>query len=1606
MILARALALAALFVWAAAAPASADSALSAAARRSVEFFAALPDRTTGGEGAALAADHIARTFESLGFVTDRHVFLTPRRVHGPARLVLADGKGELPLLPFETNALAPQGLPPGGIAAPLIWTGRGTLAEMEGRPVAGAIAVMELLSGKNWTNAANLGAAAVIFVDRGTPVRGYFTDKRELTPINLPTFLVGAAQLERVLPGFDRLEGPAARGEFSARLTGSARWEQAAAENIYCLVPGADPRRTDDLLVVEAFFDTEALTPGASPGAEAASSVTALLELARRFKETPPARSVLLLATSGNAQGLAGVRDFVWSVRAKAKRLMDMEREQRSRANAAKAALRILESCAAGRPLAQLTEPEADLVAKTLRTQIKNRIDSLSTRLMQLRMADNAGHEAEIRELARHRMHLRNMAEDTELSRLAPHDLAVMEEFIPAAMVEQRAVAADAEEQYRAVKSARRARAVIAQREVSAWVSLHLSTHGTGVGAFNHGFHYDIRPDRNRNPAYGPLERILTAAAERIPAQTGAAPFRDTLRPSRIRPWESWFLDRPGLGGEVAALGGMLGLTLATVEDARATWGTRYDTPDRVDYASLAAQITLVAELVRELATVPQPLYRDLPRQGLSELEGRARFIRQGELFPDQPAPGTVVQVYQGPAMVYAMVDTEGVFRLTGLSDSKNTFHKAIIEAYRFDAEDGRPIWAVDKKQTGKDAYRVKMVRMGMETDLVMFAARPINLAGLLEPRTFNYMTRIDLYDGRRDATPLKYWFSRMDTRESTQAAIFLEGGTPLKMTLSDTVLTRKLILTHAVEDDPEGEGYMPRSFPRITATEFRVAEDMWALLGPRVQNLETHGIVNDRIRDLQGRGTAALAAAREAHAEQRWGDFLENSRSSWALALRVYRDVESTQRDVLLGVLFYIALFVPFAYCAERVLFAFADIHKRILGFLGILCAVIAVIYMVHPAFQLTYSPLVVILAFFIAGLSALVSVIIFMRFEREMERLQRRAGHVTASEVSRLRAFGAAFVIGVTNLRRRKVRTTLTVVTLIILTFTIMSFTSVKSVRQSSASQFRDTASYQGVLMKSLGWASLPREAEDMVREAVRGEAVAAPRVWLEQDDRTTAPYVPVARGERHDEARALVGMSADEPRVSGLDGVLVGGRWLLHGESRAAILPVDLAQRLGIDPAAPGGAEILLWGLPFSVVGCFDPVRMDGFTDLDGEPPTPVIFPSETVAALAESQADDLESGEDISVFQSRYQHMQSGQMIIVQAQTALALGGRLKSLALAPDSGDSKALARSMADRFGLPLFVGGPSGTSLYSATDSIDYSGVPNIAVPLIIAVCIVLNTMISSVYERKREIGVYTSIGMAPTHVSYLFIAEAVAFAVLSAVLGYLLAQTAAGLLSGTSLWEGMTANYSSLSGVAAMFLVITVTLLSVIYPAKVAADIAIPDVSRSWVMPDASGNEVTLTLPFLLKAPEQECVGGFLLDYYQSHRDVTHGLFCSDDISCEFACPIQGFGDKPGVGPDGVPDCLNLRASIWLAPFDFGVKQYTELTFCPSSDQPGFLEIRIRIVREAGEASIWRRLNKNFLNDLRKQLLVWRSLDEEGRADYENRLRHFMGPRQDSQG
>jgi hypothetical protein len=1352
-------------------------------------------------------------------------------------------------------------------------------------------------------------------------------------------------------------------------------------------------------VMVDAFYDSTAWVAGKSPGADEACGVATLLHLARLLKENPPPRTILLVAAGGHAQALAGMRELVWSFSTRSKNLRDMKGNLKDLAKKTAKTIEALKAVSFESPTAMQSadEQSAALVKAALEERIKTEADRVSRRLMQLRLQEEGKADQRlIKQLAQQRQLLRRILWRTSYVGLPVEERRLLDSLVPKTLDDQKAVLGDAKTQLAQIESARSFRGVAKSYDLTTAISLHLSSHGDGFGAFDYGWQYPFRPRINRTPAYSHLADVLYQQAARVEKSLGyPGVFKDTLRPSWLRSWQSYFLGHPPLGGEVTALAGYHGMTFATTDDARAMWGTPEDIPEKMNLDFALKQSEVVCGLIRQLAAVPELIDDIFPRNGFSELEGGAKFLRQGELFADQPAPGTVLLVYQGPALYHVIVDHMGKFYLRGIADSKHSFHKAILEGYKFDDRSGTPIWVIDKNQTGKDAYRVKMYRRFMETDLIMFAADGSTIFNLLEPRTFRYLTKAQIIDGRREAEPLHWFISRIDTFKSTIAKVFLEPGTPLKMTLSDTPLRNKLLLLDADRQDPQGKGYLIEDWPFLHRTEYLAARDMWALLGPRIANLEKRGIYNEQIRKLEQEGMTALKNAQIAFKNKAYDQFLEDSAWSSALATRVYDDVEKTQKDVLYGVLFYIALFVPFAFCLERLLFCYANIFKRIIAFSVILILLIVVIYNVHPAFRLAYSPTVVILAFLIMGLSVVVTLIIFFRFEEEMTRLQSRAKLMQSGEIGRWKAFVAAFLLGVSNLRRRRLRTALTCITLIILTFTIMSFTSAKSVRRHTRIFYDSRVPYQGFELKNVNWKELPPEAYGTISSTFVGKGLAVPRVWLENEDKTRPTIIPAAYRDRRFEAQGLVGLSYEEPLVSGLDRILTGGRWLAENEQQSVLISDRMAQNLNIDRLNPQGRVISLWGMPFDVVGVFSGNKLQELKDLDGEPITPIIYPREVSAGLTEEEVEALESGEDIKEYQSRYQHIEGELTLIIPYRTLLAAGGHLKSVAIRSLSQKSiEATAQNLVDRFGLSLFSGELNGTYLYTASDTMSYSGVPNIIIPLVISIFIVLNTMIGSVYERKGEIAVYTSVGLAPSHVSFLFIAEALALAVLSVVFGYLLAQTTAKLFAETALWSGITVNYSSLSGVAAMILVILVVLVSVIYPSKVAGEIAIPDVNRSWKLPAAQGSELKLTLPFLMTYREHRSIGGFLFEYFDEHQDISHGIFSTANVQFGFICevPLDRVGDQSGC-PEGeceYDQCLQINSRVWLAPFDFGIMQKVDLRFKPVEDDPGFLEIEVLLTRESGEANAWHRINKTFLHEIRKQLLVWRSFDDADKEHY----------------
>jgi ABC-type amino acid transport system permease subunit len=86
-----------------------------------------------------------------------------------------------------------------------------------------------------------------------------------------------------------------------------------------------------------------------------------------------------------------------------------------------------------------------------------------------------------------------------------------------------------------------------------------------------------------------------------------------------------------------------------------------------------------------------------------------------------------------------------------------------------------------------------------------------------------------------------------------------------------------------------------------------------------------------------------------------------------------------------------------------------------------------------------------VILLGFLIFLLSLFVTIMISGKFQQVVKSIRKREGTVEGADVNRGGVIGTAFMLGLNNMRRRKVRTGLTCVTLVLITFVMICFTSV---------------------------------------------------------------------------------------------------------------------------------------------------------------------------------------------------------------------------------------------------------------------------------------------------------------------------------------------------------------------------------------------------------------------------------------------------------------------------------------------------------------------------------------------------------------------------------
>ena len=1172
----------------------------------------------------------------------------------------------------------------------------------------------------------------------------------------------------------------------------------------------------------------------------------------------------------------------------------------------------------------------------------------------------------------------------------------------------------------------------------------------------------------------------------------GDSNFVNAISASGGKTWKTYIPGKIAFDSEVATLVGKTGIAFATIEDARVLTDTPLDTIDRVDLhegGNLHQQAqTLASLLIQALRDEEMPTAARVGNFYCNLFGDVVEFDARESALPNKPVPYPILTLRRKHKTMmgvrgdlFVMGDNKGNFEVAGLAMEGRATRRLKglqeVEAYILDPDSGDIIYAPDLGNYGAELLPnqipINTRRRGCR--VVTFPCVSTTIYDLVDQRYLRTLRELEVYDALTDSAPEKFGMSKPWQQEGVSAAepialVYSEPNTRIKVGMAYGQIGKRLLLIKATKSGMKnptlytGEGFVVRENGRIRLTPYVVVRDMWWLDENRSQLYKRFGISSDRLDKLHQFANEYLARAETELLQNDYQQALKLARAAWGYESRAYPDVKQTGNDVVNGVMFYLALLMPFAYFMERLIFGFPNIHKQILGSFGIFLLVFFFLSQVHPAFQITTTPVIILIAFVVLALTVIVISIIVRKFEEQLEKIRQEGSKVYKADVGRLSASAAAFSLGISNMRKRKGRTILTCCTLVILTFTVISFTSVRTFMHPNRTSLPQvTPRYTGLLIRDQYWRPLEepvltsvlndmqktqitltalerlleRKNEILVKqgqqpiniaeeiasleqggfiEKVDEESIVivrnsvAPRAWYQSSGTGDQSFVQLTRTANPADtsppthaltgealtfaANMLVGMNEAEPEVSGINRYLQYGKWFNPADAGewptewpyAIVLPKGMAELLKITESDMGKATVSVYGADFTVVGVLG-IGFKDLTDNDGEELTPVDYQLMQQQRSRGATGDETLEGE-----LQKYLHLTPDSVAILPYEVVMNQGGTLRSVAvnMEPQTDDPQLLSSidkldlimaPLMNRIALDFFVGRDKDTYLYSSIGMTSFSGMGNLFVPILIAALIVLNTMLGAVYERVREISIYSSVGLAPVHIAFLFLAEACVYAIVGAVLGYLMGQAIATTLVNFGWLAGLTLNYSSMSTVVATIIVMIVVLLSTLYPAIKASRMAVPDIERKWKLPEPEGDVWHFNLPFTVLEEEALGLNVFMRDYFEAHADESASDFYTDQVAFS---AVES------------EDAYQISMMVWLAPYDLGVSQSIQFVTSPvGGEEEDLYKITLDVHRESGEIASWKRVNRRFLNLLRKQLLIWRTFSVDIRAEFHERGR-----------
>ncbi|MFX0013155.1 MAG: M28 family peptidase [Promethearchaeota archaeon] len=1022
----------------------------------------------------------------------------------------------------------------------------------------------------------------------------------------------------------------------------------------------------------------------------------------------------------------------------------------------------------------------------------------------------------------------------------------------------------------------------------------------------------------------------------------------------------------------------VIGLSFFTSESHRLKFNTPFDLPKYLQMDHLKSQVVYsicaLTQLVLEedLDKVLDLEHRDFSIRhtthvGYGIIQGHCKERNETTAwFSD--VPNVLIRVSSrdpsrglyGEYTYLTKTDNDGFFEIHGISSSQPDINlEFIAEAYEFDSK-GNLIKATNLGSYGQTFKRSnKLTSKTITINPTVFKCGTVSLFEVTHPYTqalsANSLTYQVLDPETRN---LFFSFGYIGIKSVSLVFLYPDTSSIMVGELPDGVLG--VYATNSSSEKPRGEGFKVQmgEFQNLGISSFITSLDLQAATKTYVELYTSYNIYDSLVNDTFERAINLMDSAFIQKNNLEYSKAIVTIKEVQTWSLDAFKQARRVIEDGTSTTIFFAILLLPFSFALASLLFTFESGIKRVVVTSIIYGTTLLFFYIIHPGLHLSSNIFMIII-----GIIAIIFVFpaFYMIYQEGYDYLKSLRVKIIGAhfaDTSRTSTILIAMSTGIARMKKRKGRTVIALSGIVLITFSLTLFTSASTQVAVSTRGVELETPYNGVYFRMKDWKEpLSEELYDFLNVKYGEKTTISSRWWLYPPSQEANGFLKVTNidGKTSWEGEAVLGLTAEEPSFQPLiSSILTEGTWFNSSNSMECILSEFSANSLDVHVN-----DTIIWsGSKFNVIGIINEESFDEIQDFDGEEITPKNnrAPSPSV-------------------------HLPAKLIFILPAETAKDFGASLYAISILANEEVANNIADSVSSTYGryLEVKVGNNGIVSTHRRVIQDFGRGLVEMGIPLTIAILLMVNTSISTVYESKKEIAVFTSLGLAPFHIAGLFLAEFLVYAVIGSVVGYLGGITTAVLLSAIGMFpESLAINYSSGSVINALGFGIAGILLSTIYPLRISARMSVPSVRRAWELatsPQEDGVHWSIPLPFVA-ATEQEAEGiiHFLREFFIIYEsESVGGVFFAQNIRVvEKKEPRQ---EK------------HLMATVNLAPFDMGLKQNVDLyTYLDEIKYRYVFEIELE--RLEGILSAWETSVRRFVDSIRKQLLIWRSLSKEEKA------------------